>query len=144
MASPQKIYRAFLDPEAVGAWRPPEGMASRIYSFNPHEGGIYRMAFIYKDNDHNLSGKTSAHEDVFEGRFLELVPDKRIVELVTFESDDPAFAGEMQITTTFDPIPGGTKVTVSCENVPAGIKPEDHQAGITSSLMNLAAFTEMS
>jgi uncharacterized protein YndB with AHSA1/START domain len=90
-ASPGTIYQAFLDPKAVAAWRPPAGMKAHIYAFNPREGGTFRMAFEYANADHRVRGKTSEHADVFQGRFLELVPDKRIVELVEFESDDPAF-----------------------------------------------------
>jgi uncharacterized protein YndB with AHSA1/START domain len=141
-ASPQKIYQAFLDPEAIASWRPPEGMKCHIYEFNGREGGTFRMSFGYADKDHEVRGKTSEHEDVFKGRFMELIPDKRIVELIEFESDDPAFAGKMTITTTLVPVPGGTEVTFLAENVPAGIKPEDHYKGMTSTLKNLAAFTE--
>ena len=141
-ASSQKIYQAFLNPEAIVSWRPPEGMKCHIYEFNPHEGGTFRMSFGYEDAKHEVSGKTSEHEDVFHGRFLELNPDKRIVELIEFESVDPTFAGEMKITTTFVPVPEGTEVTFVCENVPVGIQPSDHNEGMTSSLKNLAAFTE--
>lgn len=141
-ASPQTLYRAFLDPKAMASWRPPEGMTARVHAFDPREGGTYRMAFVYADAGPGVHGKTSAHEDVFEGRFLELVPDARIVEVVEFESDDPAFAGAMTITTTLTPVAGGTEVRFVCENVPGGIRPEDHQAGMASTLQNLAAFTE--
>ena len=139
-ASPQKIYQAFLDPEAIASWRPPEGMTCQIYEFNPHEGGIYRMSFSYTDTNHPVRGKTSEHADVFQGRFLELVPNKRIVELVEFESGDPAFAGTMTITTTLEPVPGGTEVTFICENVPTGIRLGDHYKGMMSTLKNLAVF----
>ncbi|MEO5997773.1 MAG: SRPBCC family protein [Chitinophagaceae bacterium] len=141
-ASPQKIYKAFIDHLAIAVWRPPEGMKCEIYEFNPYEDGTYRMSFGYKDTNHDVSGKTSEHADVFQGRFLELVPGKRIVELIEFESDDPAFAGEMTITTSLTSLGGGTEVTFLCENVPTGIQPEDHYEGMTSSLKNLAEFTE--
>lgn len=84
----------------------------------------------------------SDHTDTFEGRFVELAPGERIVEEIDFVSDDPAFAGTMTITTIFQPVSGGTEVTVVCENVPEGIQERDHQAGIASSLANLAAFVE--
>ncbi len=96
------------------------------------------MSFGYIDT--TVPGKTSAHEDVFHGQFLELVPDKRIVELVEFESDDPAFAGKMTVTTTLVPVEGGTAVTFICENVPVGIQPGDHYEGMMSSLKNLDTF----
>jgi uncharacterized protein YndB with AHSA1/START domain len=141
-ASPRAIYEAFLDPEAVASWRPPEGMTCQIYAFDPREGGTFRMSFAYMDTDHTERGKTSEHADVFQGRFLELVPNERIVELVEFESDDPAFAGAMTIITTLAAVAAGTEVTILCENVPSGIRPGDHQIGMTSTLKNLASFTE--
>lgn len=138
-ASPDAVYRAFLDPDAVAAWRPPQGMAAEIYAFDPREGGGYRMAFVYLAEG---QGKTTDQADVFEGRFSELVPGRRIVERVTFESADAAFAGAMTLTTSFIPVDGGTRVDVSIRDVPSGITPEDHQAGMDSSLANLAQFVE--
>jgi uncharacterized protein YndB with AHSA1/START domain len=140
--SPLTIYHAFLDADAVASWRPPKGMKCEVYEFEPRQGGSYRMSFSYKDTDHEVPGKTSEHADVFRGRFLELVPGKRIVESVEFESDDPDFAGEMTITTILDPVPGGTMVTFLAGSIPVGIKPADHYKGMTSTLENLAAFTE--
>jgi len=138
-APPPAIYRAYLDPDAIAAWRPPEGMTAEIYAFEPREGGLYRMAFVYLGDG---LGKTSEKADVFEGRFVELIPGRRIVERVAFESDDAAFAGAMTITTTLTPTGGGTRVDVAIADVPPGISPEDHQAGMDSSLANLAAFVE--
>ena len=74
--------------------------------------------------------------------FAALGLDARIVEVVRFHSDDPAFKGEMTLTTTLHPIPEGTEVMVLAENVPRGIKAADHEAGIASSLENLARFVE--
>lgn len=139
-AAPNVIYRALVEPAAMASWRPPQGMRGEVLAFDAHEGGTFRMAFIYEgDGGH---GKTTDNADVFEGRFAELVPGKRVAELVEFESDDPAFAGSMRIVTTLEPVEGGTRVTVSCEDVPAGISEDDHQKGIASSLENLAAFVE--
>lgn len=140
-ASPHTIYRAYMDPQAIAEWRPPEGMRCEILEFEPHVGGKFRMAYIYTAA-HPVAGKTSEDRDIFEGRFTELIPDKRIVEVVEFESPDPAFTGEMSITTLLEPKPGGTEVTVLCENVPPGIRRDDHLEGINSSLKNLAGFTE--
>ena len=141
-APPATISQAFLVPEAVASWRPPDGMKAHIFAFDPREGGTFRISFAYTGTDHAGRGKTSEHADVFQGRFVELVPDKRIVERVEFESDDPAFAGAMKVITVLTAVPGGTEVTISCENVPSGIGPGDHQKGIRSTLKNLAAFTE--
>jgi uncharacterized protein YndB with AHSA1/START domain len=140
-APPHAIYRAFLDPVAVAAWRPPKGMTGKVFVFEPRAGGTFRMAFIY-DDPGGARGKSSDDADVFEGRFTDLVPDSRIVEAVRFQSDDPAFAGEMTLTTTLEPTAEGTQVTVLIENVPRGISAEDHAAGIASSLENLAAYVE--
>lgn len=141
-ASPQALYRALLDPVAVAAWRPPQGMRCVIHAFDAREGGRFRMALIYAGAAHAAPGKTSAHVDLVEGRFRELVPDRRVVEIVAFESDDPAFAGAMTITTTLAAVTGGTEVTIRCDEVPPGISAEDHAAGMASTLANLAAFTE--
>lgn len=73
---------------------------------------------------------------------MELVPDERIVQLVEFDSDNPAFAGAMTMTWTLAAVPGGTNVTILCANVPEGILQEDHDAGLRSTLENLAAFAE--
>jgi uncharacterized protein YndB with AHSA1/START domain len=140
-APARKIYKALLDPQAVAQWRPPKGMIARVYEFNPREGGTYRMAFDYLDG-HTVRGKTSENSDIVRGRFLELKPGKSIVELVTFESEDSSFAGEMKITMNLLEVPGGTEVTFLAENVPVGIKPEDHYKDMASTLQNLAAFTE--
>lgn len=138
-ASPAAIYRAHLDPAALAAWRAPKGMRGEVYSFDPREGRGYRMALVYVAGG---QGKTNAKADVFEGRFVELIPDRRIVEQVRFETDDAAFAGAMTITTTFTAVDGGARVDVAISNVPPGISAEDHKAGMDSSLANLAAFVE--
>jgi uncharacterized protein YndB with AHSA1/START domain len=142
MASPRTIYKAFVDPEALVSWLPPEGMKGHIYEFNARDGGAYRMSLTYVGMDHSTIGKTSEHTDVVRGRFLELVPDERIVQLVEFESEDPEFAGAMTMTWILATIPEGTEVTIVCENVPEGIRQDDHEAGMRSTLENLAAFTE--
>ncbi|MEK5645069.1 ATPase [Paenibacillus rhizosphaerae] len=141
-ASPQTIYNAFVDPKALVMWLPPEGMKGRIFEFNPVAGGTYRMSLAYLENDGTMQGKTSDDTDVVEGTFLELVPDERIVQAVVFESDDPHFAGEMIMTWTLAADPKGTVVTIVCENVPAGIRKEDHDVGLRSTLENLALYTE--
>jgi len=88
------------------------------------------------------SGKTFADADEVEVRFVKLGSHERIEQAVTFESDDPAFSGEMRIAWILEPVQNGTLVTVRCEDVPVGIGAEDHQAGLESTLGNLAAFAE--
>ncbi|NRP71978.1 hypothetical protein ILFOPFJJ_02872 [Ensifer psoraleae] len=141
-ASPLAIYRALLDPAAVAVWLPPDGMQGEIERFEPREGGVYRMALIYEEPNRAPRGKTSAANDIVEGRFVQLIPGKRVVQQAEFESNEPAFAGTMTITWTLSAVPDGTVVTVTCENVPEGISQQDHDAGLGSTLANLAAFTE--
>lgn len=142
-AAPEAIFRAFSSAEAIASWRRPQGMTCKVYAFDAREGGSFRMAFEYAGPEHDVPGKTSAHRDVFHGRFLEWVPNERIVERVEFETHDPAFAGAMTVTTTLTGVPSGTEVTILCENVPVGIRPGDHEKGMMSSLENLAAFTDL-
>jgi uncharacterized protein YndB with AHSA1/START domain len=117
-------------------------MKGQVYAFDARNGGAYRLSLTYVDPDHSTPGKTSEHADVIQGRFLELVPNERIVQLVEFESEDPAFEGTMKMTWTLATVPAGTEVTIICENVPEGIRQQDHDAGLRSTLENLAAFTE--
>jgi uncharacterized protein YndB with AHSA1/START domain len=141
-ASAQKIYEAHLDPKAIAQWRPPHDMRAEVYAFDAREGGRYRMAFVYPGDNPAVRGKTTANADVFEGTFVELVPNERIVEVAEFTSDDPAFAGAMTVRTLLEPAAEGTEVSIVCEDVPVGISESDHQAGIASTLANLAAFVE--
>ncbi|NLS15952.1 ATPase [Rhizobium sp. P40RR-XXII] len=137
-ATPHAIFDAFINPDALIAWLPPKGMTGHVHVFEPHQGGNYRLALSYNAADHSTPGKSSEHTDIVSGRFLEIVPDKRIVQAVDFESDDPAFAGRMIITWSLVEVPSGTKVTVVCENVPYGISKKDHDEGLKSTLENLA------
>lgn len=138
-ARPDSVYRAFVDPEALIQWLPPEGMRGEMLDFDPRPGGGYRMALHYLDD---TPGKSGAHEDVVEGRFIAMVPGRKIVQSAVFEAEDPAFAGTMTINWLFEPAGNATRVAIVCENVPAGIRKADHDAGLKSSLANLAAFVE--
>jgi uncharacterized protein YndB with AHSA1/START domain len=109
-ATSQIIYEAFLDKEDVAAWRPPQGMKCQIYEFDPRPNGIYEMSVDYIDLKHDVVGKSSPHSDKFKGQFVALVPYKRIVELVEFETDDPLFMGAMTVTTILEPVDGGIEV----------------------------------
>jgi uncharacterized protein YndB with AHSA1/START domain len=141
IASPRAIFRALIDPESILCWRPPNGMSAKIFTFNARRGGHYRMAFIYSDPDH-AQPKSSDAADIFQGTFVELIPDEKIVEAVEFESEDPKYQGTMTITTTLVPVQGGTKVSFLAENVPPGISEADHKAGMDSTLKKLANFLE--
>lgn len=141
-ALPQNIYKALVDPEALVTWLPPKGMKGHIFEFDARVGGAYRMSLTYLEAEHSTLGKTSENTDVVKGRFLEFAPDERVVQVVEFQSDDPAFAGEMIMTWSLAAVPEGTEVTILCENVPEGIRKEYHDDGLRSSLENLAEYIE--
>jgi uncharacterized protein YndB with AHSA1/START domain len=141
LTTPRAIFRAFIDPEALVNWRAPAGMTARVQSFDPRPGDGYRMILTY-DDPTGAPGKTDPATDVVNVRFVELDPETRIVEAITFESDDPAFTGTMTLTTTMATVNGGTKVSFMAENVPHGISEEDHRKGMESSLKKLANLLE--
>lgn len=140
-ASPEQTFAAFVDPDALTAWLPPEGMRARFEHFDPRPGGSYRLVLTY-DDPSGAHGKTTADADVVEVRFADVVPDERVVQEVDFVSDDPAFAGTMIMTWTVAPADGGTRVDIVAEQVPDGISAEDHADGLRSSLANLAHHLE--
>lgn len=140
-AQPSDIYAAFADPKAMERWVPPQDMTAIMLHFDFREGSSYRMRLSYKDPETGR-GKTSNDADVVEVRFVKLVKPERIEQEVVFESDDPAFSSVMRMTWTLDEVRNGTLVTIRAENVPRGIRPEDHQAGMNSTLDNLALFLE--
>jgi uncharacterized protein YndB with AHSA1/START domain len=115
-------------------------MSGRVLLFEPWQGGRYRIELALEGEGHEGTGKTTERTDVAAGRFVALEPARRIVQTVEFESADPAFAGTMVMTWSFEPAPGGTEVTVRAAQVPSGISAQDHEAGLASSLDNLARF----
>ncbi|MET0734849.1 MAG: SRPBCC domain-containing protein [Microbacterium sp.] len=135
-AEPAEVFRAFTDPEQLLRWLPPDGMTARFERFDPVMG--YRMVLTYDDPPVG-GGKATEDADVADVRRVELAPPHWIVEAVDFPSDDPAYAGTMTMTWGFEQRPGGTLVTIEATDVPPGISPEDHAAGLASSLENLAA-----
>ena len=141
-AAPGALYRAFMDPAALALWLPPGEMTGKIHSFDARVGGEYRMSLFYPPDEQVFHGKTAELEDTVRARFIELVPEKRIVEAITFVSDDPALSGEMTFEATFEAVDGGTEVTIVCANIPPGIRPEDNDAGARLSLEQLARYIE--
>lgn len=134
------VYRALLDAEAVATWRVPDGMTSHVHTFDPREGGAFRISLTYDTPDR--AGKTSAHTDTYHGYFAQLIPDERVVEVVEFETDDPTLQGEMTITYLLTDAPGGTLIDATHENVPASVRPEDNETGWRMSVGKLAALVE--
>jgi uncharacterized protein YndB with AHSA1/START domain len=99
------------------------------------------MSLFYPDSDKTSRGKSAEKEDRYSARFVELTPT-RIVQAITFDSDDPAFAGEMIMEVTFEPEVGGTTVTILFKNIPPGIRPEDNETGAELTLEKLARYVE--
>lgn len=140
-ATLERVYAALVDPNELLAWLPPDGMSGRFERFDARPGGSYRLVLTYDDPSNN-PGKASANSDVVEARFVEVVPNVRVVQGVDFVSDDPAFAGTMTMTWQVTSVEPGTRVDITAEDVPEGISAEDHAAGLASSLANLAAHLE--
>ena len=136
----ERVYRALIDPEAVAAWMVPTGMTSQVHAFDAREGGFFRISLTYDARD--AQGKTSAHTDTHHGRFVELVTNQRVVEVVEFETEDPAMRGEMTITFSLTDVDGGTELVAVHDDVPPGVPPADNEAGWRSSLAKLARLVE--
>lgn len=139
-ASAEAIYRAFADVASWQQWLPPTGMSCEIEQFEFREGGGYRLALVYAHE--SIAVKSGEHRDVSSGTFASLVPNRRMVQRVQFDSHDAAFAGEMTMDWQLDPEPDGTRVTIRATDVPAGISPGDHKEGMRSTLENLAKYVE--
>jgi uncharacterized protein YndB with AHSA1/START domain len=134
------VYRALLDARAVAAWMVPAGMTSRVHAFDAREGGSFRISLTY--DALTATGKTTAHTDTFHGRFVKLVTDEQVVEVVEFETTDPALRGEMTITYALADADGGTDVFAVHDGLPPGVPAADNEAGWRSSLAKLAALVE--
>lgn len=136
-----RVFDALVDRGALEAWLAPEGMSASFERFDPTPGGSYRLILTYAEPE-GAGAKSSADSDIVEARFVDIVDNDRVVQAVDFESDDPAFAGTMTMTWTVHEADGGTVVTFIADEVPTGISAEDHAAGMTSSLDNLARYLE--
>jgi uncharacterized protein YndB with AHSA1/START domain len=130
-APPERVYRAFLDADALAKWLPPHGFVCKVHAFDARVGGTYKMSF------RNL-GTGNGHS--FGGEFLELVPNQRIRHTDVF--DDPNLPGVMETTITLREVFCGTDLTVVQENVPAAIPPEACYLGWQQSLSLLTALVE--
>jgi len=139
-ASPRRIYRALTDRDAVQSWLPTDGAHGVIDAFDPRPGGAFRMTLVFETPGDTGRRKSSANTDVVDGEFLRLIPDTLVEQRFTFQSDDPAFAGAMVMTWSLRPLDDATEVDVAAEGVPPGIRPEDHQQGMASSLEHLAQY----
>lgn len=136
-ATPAEIWSALVDPSDVAAWLPPDDMIGRIDEWDVRPGGVYRITLTYAEPGW---GKSTADTDVVTGRFVEVVPQERLVQEADFTSDDPAFAGTMRMTWSLAADASSTVVTIRADDVPVGISAEDHAEGLASSLENLARY----
>jgi uncharacterized protein YndB with AHSA1/START domain len=134
------VYRALLDPRAVARWKVPAGMTSHVHAFDPREGGSFRISLTY--DAPTGTGKTTAHADTYHGRFARLVPNEQVVEVLEFETEDPALRGQMTITTTLADADGGTDVIAVHDGLPAGLPAADNETGWREALAKLAALVE--
>ena len=130
-ATPERVYRAFLDPDAMAKWLPPHGFTGKVHHLDAKVGGTYAMSFT------NFS--TGASHS-FGGSYLELVPNERIRHTDTF--DDPGLPGEMQTTISLKQVAVGTEVTIVQEGIPEAIPAEACYLGWQESLTLLAQLVE--
>ena len=136
-----RAFNALVDRGALETWLPPDGMTARFERFDPVPGGSYRMVLTYIDPTVH-GAKSSADSDIVEAQFVDIVQNDRVVQAVDFVSDDPAFAGTMTMTWAVHAVDDGTLVEFVAEDVPVGISSEDHSAGMSSSLQNLARYLD--
>jgi len=134
------VYRALLDARAVATWKVPTGMTSHVHAFDAREGGAFRISLTY--DAPTGTGKTTAQTDTYHGRFAKLVPDEQVVEVVEFETMNPALRGEMTITITLVDADGGTDVLAVHDGLPPGVPTVDNEAGWREALAKLAALVE--
>lgn len=135
-APPERVYEAFVDPDALAAWLPPGGFSCEVHEFDATEGGAFRMSFNADIEE------LEPYASTFYGTYEELTPGERIVYSEAFESDDPGMAGETTTTVTFEAVSDGTEVTVRQAGLPEAIPPEDANEGWIDSLETLADVVE--
>nr|WP_240942812.1 SRPBCC domain-containing protein [Planosporangium thailandense] len=134
------VYRALLDAAAIANWRVPDGMTSHVHEFDGREGGAFRVSLTY--DAPTGGGKSSPHTDTYHGHFARLVPNEQVVEVLEFETADPALRGTMTMTTTLTDADGGTDVAVVHEGIPDGVPAADNELGTRMALARLAQLVE--
>ena len=117
-ATPEALYRAFTDPAALAIWFAPGDMTGKVHRFDERVGGGYQMSLYYPSSEHTSRGKTADREDRYTARFVELTPPRRIVEAISFDAVDPAFAGQMIMEVPFEAETDGTAVSIFFKNIP--------------------------
>ncbi|KGJ02876.1 polyketide cyclase [Paracoccus versutus] len=130
-ARPEKLYRAFLEPDAVASWLPPWGFLCTVHELEAKVGGRYRMSF---------RNFTTGQSHSFGGTYLELIPGQRLVYTDGF--DDPNLPGEMKVTVDLKQVSVGTEITIEQQGVPDVIPAEACYLGWQDSLRKLAKLVE--
>jgi uncharacterized protein YndB with AHSA1/START domain len=130
-STPEKVYRAFLDADAMSKWLPPYGFTCKVHHFEGKVGGTFRMSF---------TNFTTQKGHSFGGTYLELVPGQKLRYNDKF--DDPGLPGEMTVTVTLKPVLCGTEVNIEQAGIPAMIPPEMCYLGWQESLLQLATLVE--
>lgn len=130
-SSPEKVYRAFLEPDAIVRWLPPYGFTCTVHQMDPQVGGTYRMSF-------KNFGTGNSHS--FGGEYRELVPSEK--NRYTDRFDDPNLPGEMETTVTLKPVSCGTDLEVTQTGIPEVIPAEMCYLGWQESLVQLAKLVE--
>ncbi len=130
-ATPERVYRAFLDADAMAKWLPPNGFTGKVHQMDTKVGGTYKMSF---------TNFTTGKSHVFGGTYLELKPNERI--RYTDKFDNPALPGEMQTTIIFKQVFCGTELNITQEGIPAMIPVEACYLGWQESLILLAKLVE--
>ena len=130
-ATPERVYRAFIEPDAMCKWLPPNGFTAKVHHMDAKVGGSFKMSF---------TNFTTGKSHSFGGEYLELVPHERL--RYTDKFDDPNLPGEMQVTVTLKQVSCGTELSVVQEGVPAVIPAEACYLGWQESLMLLAKLVE--
>lgn len=130
-ATPERIYRAFLDADAMAKWLPPHGFTGRVHHLDARVGGTYRMSF---------TNFTNGQSHAFGGTYVELVPHERLQYTDVF--DDPNLPGEMRTTVSLRAVGGGTELDIVQEGIPGIIPPEACYLGWQESLTLLGHLVE--
>lgn len=135
-----RVYRALIDARDVQTWMVPTGMTSQVHAFEGREGGFFRISLTY--DAPTGTGKTTAQTDTYHGHFVKLVPDELVVQVLEFETENPAMRGEMTITFTLTDADGGTELLAVHDQLPSGVSPSDNELGWQLSLTKLEALVE--
>src|SRR5512139_210806 len=130
-APPERVYRAFLDADAMAKWLPPHGFTGKVHHLDARVGGSYKMSF---------TNFATGHGHSFGGEYLELLPNERIRHTDRF--DDPNLPGVMQVTVSLKPVFCGTELSIVQERIPEAIPPEACYLGWQESLTLLAQLVE--